>query len=199
MDEIGAYRSDQLNQTNVLMMIASLKQGVPLTEQMNEQLGLPVLFDARGKWANQYDMMRWAYSELFPQMNHRILATDYPGIFLLTDYLVENQIFTFWFPEERTLPEENLLRGILASTPPNTPIVGWWFDWMPNPKDPLHKEADAVMDAPGLFEAPTSARCSRPLTRRPISQSTPAWRWVRGKPRAHRRPSSTPPRSITRT
>ena len=151
MDEIGAYHSDQLNQTNVLMMISSLRQGVPMTEEMNKDLGLPVLFDARGKWANQYDMMSWAYRELFPQMNHRILATDYPGIFLLTDYLVENQIFTFWFPQERTQPEENLLRGILASTPPNTPIVGWWFDWMPNPQDPVHKEADAVMEAPGLI------------------------------------------------
>ncbi len=151
MDEIGAYHSDQLNQTNVLMMISSLQQAVPLTEEMNKELGLPVLFDARGKWANQYDMMSWAYRELFPQMNHRIVATDYPGIFLLTDYLVENQIFTFWFPQERTQPEENLLRGILASTPPNTPIVGWWFDWMPNPQDPVHKEADAVMEAPGLI------------------------------------------------
>lgn len=151
MDEIGAYRSDQLNQTNVLMMIGALEQAVPVTAEMNEALGLPVLFDARGKWANQYDMMCWAYTELFPRMNQRILATNYPGIFLLTDYLVEHQIFTFWFPEKRTLPEEILLRGILASTPPNTPIVGWWFDWMPNPKDPLHQEADAVMEWPGLL------------------------------------------------
>lgn len=151
MDEIGAYRSDQLNQTNVLMMIAALEQALPVTPEMNEPLGLPVVFDARGKWANQYDMMRWAYTELFPRMNQRILATNYPGIFLLTDYLVQHQIFTFWFPEHRTLPEENLLRGILASTPPNTPIVGWWFDWMPTPQDPAHQAADAVMETPGLL------------------------------------------------
>jgi len=151
MDEIGAFHSDQLNQTNVLMMIGALENAVPVTPEMNATLQLPVVFDARGKWANQYEMMRWAYVELFPKMNHRILATNYPGIFLITDYLVAFKVFTFWFPEYRTLPEENLLRGILASTPPNTPIVGWWFDWMPTPKDPEHFSADAVMEGPGVL------------------------------------------------
>ena len=151
MDEIGDYHSDQLNQTNVLLMICALEDAIPLTPEMAAVQGLPTLFDARGKWANQYEMMRWAYVELFPHMNHRILATNYPGIFLITDYLVQFKIFTFWFPEHRIPAEENLLCGILASTPPNTPIVGWWFDWMPNHKDPEHRSADAVMEGPGLL------------------------------------------------
>ncbi len=151
MDEIGDYHSNQLNQTNVLLMIGALEDAVPLTAEMAAKQGLPTVFDARGKWANQYEMMRWAYVELFPRMNHRILATNYPGIFLITDYLVQFRIFTFWFPEHRTMAEENLLRGILASTPPNTPIVGWWFDWMPNHKDPEHRAADAVLEGPGLL------------------------------------------------
>jgi hypothetical protein len=151
MEEIGSYHADQLNQTNVLMMIGALEGAVPITPEMNADLQLPVVFDARGRWASQYEMMRWAYEELFPRMDQRILATQYPGIFLLTDYLVAFKIFTFWFPEHRTLPEENLLNGILASTPPNTPIVGWWFDWMPDPKDPELRHADAVMEEPGLL------------------------------------------------
>ena len=151
MDEIGDFHSDRLNQTNVLMMIGALEDAVPVTPEMNATLQLPVVFDARGKWSSQYEMMRWAYVELFPRMNQRILATNYPGIFLLTDYLVTFKIFTFWFPAHRTLPEENLLHGILASTPPNTPIVGWWFDWMPNPKNPDLRHADAVMEGPGLL------------------------------------------------
>lgn len=151
MDEIGEFHSDRLNQTNLLMMIGALEDAVPVTPEMNETLQLPVVFDARGKWASQYEMMHWAYEELFPQMNPGILATNYPGIFYLTDYLVAFKIFTFWFPEDRTTPEENLLRGILASTPPNTPLVGWWFDWMPNPKDPKQRHADAVMEPPGVL------------------------------------------------
>ncbi len=151
MDEIGSFHSDQLNQTNVIMMICALEDAVPLTPAMNQALGLPVIDDARGKWASQYEMMHWAYLELFPRMNHRLLATNYPGIFILTDYLVSFKIFTFWFPEYRTVVEENLLRGILASTPPNSPILGWWFDWMPNPKDPSRQHADAVMETPGVL------------------------------------------------
>ena len=151
MGEIGAFHSAQLNQTNVLMMIGALENAVPLTPEMNERLGLPVVFDARGKWVDQYDMQRWAYLELFPHMNQRLLATNYPGIFLITDYLVAFKGFTFWFPEHRTTAEENLLRGILASTPPNSPILGWWFDWMPAVQDPDHRHADAVMEWPGLL------------------------------------------------
>lgn len=151
MDEIGRYHSDRLNQTNVIMMICSLEDAVPLTPEMNETLKLPVVFDARGKWKSQYEMMNWAYRELFPKMNQEILATNYPGIFLITDYLVSFKIFTFWFPQYRTVPEENLLNGILASTPPNTPIIGWWFDWMPNPKDPNLRMADAVMEEDGML------------------------------------------------
>ena len=151
MEEIGAYRSNQLNQTNVLMMIGALEDAVPLTPEMNQSLGLPVVFDARGRWTSQYDMMHWAYLQLFPRMNQRLLATNYPGIFLITDYLVSFKVFTFWFPEYRTTIEENLLRGILASTPPNSPILGWWFDWMPSIKDPHHRDADAVMEDPGVL------------------------------------------------
>jgi hypothetical protein len=151
MDEIGSFHSDRLNQTNVLMMIGALENAVPVTPEGNENLGLPVVFDARGKWGSQYEMMRWAYAELFPRTDHRLLATNYPGIFLLTDYLVQHKIFTFWFPEHRTLPESNLLDGILASTPPNTPIIGWWFDWMPNVKEEEQRHADAVMEMPGLL------------------------------------------------
>lgn len=151
MDEIGQHYSDRLNQTNLLMMIGALEDAVPVTPEMNETLQLPVVFDARGKWSSQYEMMHWAYEELFPKMNPRILATNYPGKFFLTDYLVAFRIFTFWFPEDRTTPEENLLRGILASTPPNTPIIGWWFDWMPNPKDPKRRYANAVMEPPGVL------------------------------------------------
>lgn len=149
MDEIGDVRSHMLNQVHLLMMIGSLEDGIPLTPEMNERFNLPEVFDARNRWQSQFEMMNYAYRELYPKMNHTILATQYPGKFYLTDYLVSFKIFTFWFPEHRTIPEENLLNGILASTPPNTPIIGWWFDWMPNNKD--HQNADALQELYGLL------------------------------------------------
>lgn len=151
MDEIGDYRSHQLNQVHVLMMIGSLEDSIPVTSELNSLLGLPVVFDARERWQSQFEIMNYAYRELYPKMNHTILATQYPGKFFLTDYLVAFKIFTFWFPEHRTVPEENLLNGILASTPPNTPIIGWWFDWMPDHKDDAHRNADALQELYGLL------------------------------------------------
>lgn len=151
MEEIGEFRSHQLNQVHVLMMIGSLDDGIPLTPELNDKLDLPVLFDARNRWQSQFEIMNFAYRELYPRMNQTILATQYPGKFFLTDYLVAFKVFTFWFPEHRTVPEENLLNGILASTPPNTPIIGWWFDWMPDHKDPNHRNADALQELYGLL------------------------------------------------
>jgi hypothetical protein len=180
MSEIGAFHSAQLNQTNVLMMIGALEDGVPLTPEMNERLGLPVLFDARDKWTDQYDMQRWAYQEMFPRMNQQLLATNYPGIFLITDYLVAFKIFTFWFPEHRTTAEENLLRGILASTPPNSPILGWWFDWMPTVQDPDHRHADAVMEWPGLLRGSYFGKILTPsheATNLSVHSGVPVGQW----------------------
>ncbi len=151
MDEIGDYYSHMLNQTHVVMMISSLNNAIPITAEMNEKLQLPIIFDARNKWNSQFEMMNFAYRELYPKMNHSILATMYPGKFYLTDYLVAFNIFTFWFPHYRTVAEENLLNGILASTPPNTPILGWWFDWMPTPNDENQRKADALKEEPGLL------------------------------------------------
>ncbi len=180
MGEIGAFHSAQLNLTNVLMMICALENAVPLTPEMNERFGLPVVLDARGKWTDQYDMQRWAYQELFPHMNQRILATNYPGIFLITDYLVAFKIFTFWFPEHRTTAEENLLRGILASTPPNSPILGWWFDWMPSVQDPDHRHADAVMEWPGLLRGSFFGKILTPsheATNLSVHSGVPVGQW----------------------
>ena len=45
---------------------------------------------------------------------------------------------------------------VLASLPlalvaaPNTPILGWWFDWMPNVQDPAHPAADCIGEGEGV-------------------------------------------------
>ncbi len=152
LEEIGAYHADRLNLTNVILMVCGLNDAVPRAVGADEMVSSPqpVVLDTRGKWQTPYDMYRWAYENLWPRMNHHILATLYPGIFYLTDYLVEHRIFTFWFGSERTLREQEMLETILASTPPNTPIIGWWFCWMPNVQDPSHRAADCVGEGPGV-------------------------------------------------
>ncbi|MCD6351618.1 MAG: hypothetical protein J7M26_05820 [Armatimonadetes bacterium] len=152
MDEIGAFHADRLNLTNIVLMLCAVNDAVPLALSATAKppAGRKVIFDTRGRWPQPYDMYKWAYDNLWPQMNHHVLATLYPGIFYLTDYLVENRIFTFWFASQRTLPEQDLLETILASTPPNTPILGWWFCWMPRVQDPAHRAADCVGEGEGV-------------------------------------------------
>ncbi len=152
MKEIGAYHADRLNLTNIILMLCAVNDAVPeaVDGDAAPPEGLPVVLDTRGRWQTPQEMYSWAYETLWPRMNHHILASLYPGIFYLTDYLVEHRIFTFWFPSQRSLKEQDLLEQILASTPPNTPIVGWWFDWMPNVQDPNHAAADCVGEGEGV-------------------------------------------------
>jgi hypothetical protein len=152
MGEIGAYEAGQLNVTNLVLMLCAVHDAVPLAVPAGEapSPGRNVLFDTRGRWGTPGAMYRWAYDNLWPRMNHHILGTLYPGIFYLTDYLVQHRIFTFWFDTRRTFQEQELLEQILASTPPNTPIIGWWFCWMPNVQDPQHAAADCVGEGEGV-------------------------------------------------
>ena len=152
LKEIGAFHADRLNLTNIVLMLCAVNDAIPeaVTGDAAPPAGLPVVFDTRGKWQTPGDMYAWAYDRLWPRMNHQILGTLYPGIFYITDYFVQHKVFTFWFPSQRTLKEQELLEHVLASTPPNTPILGWWFDWMPNVQDPARAAADCVGEGEGV-------------------------------------------------
>lgn len=152
LQEIGAFRAELLNVTNVVLMLCAVNEAVPLALGRGEPLPKDkiVFSDTRGRWKTPWEMYQWAYDNLWPKMNHHILASLYPGIFYLTDYLVQHRVFTFWFGSDRTVREQRLLEKILASTPPNTPIIGWWFCWMPNVQDPNHAAADCVGEGEGV-------------------------------------------------
>jgi hypothetical protein len=151
--EIGAYHADTLNLSNIVLMLCAVHDAVPFAVGAESPVSgsdLPVVFDVRERWPDPASAYAWAFENLWPQLNHHVLATLYPGIFYLTDYLVQHRVFTFWFPSDRTLGEQWLLEDILAATPPNTPILGWWFCWMPNVQDPAHRAADCVGEGPGV-------------------------------------------------
>lgn len=152
LKEIGAYRADRLNITNMVLMLCAVNDAVPVAVDGGGPVpaGTVVAFDTRGRWETPREMYEWALDNLWPRLNHHVLAPLYPGIFYLTDYLVQHRIFTFWFGSQRTLGEQDLLERILASAPPNTPILGWWFDWMPNVQDPAHPAADCIGEGEGV-------------------------------------------------
>ena len=160
LKEIGAFRAERLNVTNVVLMLCAVNDAVPLALGAGEKAPADraVIFDTHGRWHTPLEMYQWAYENLWPKMNHHILASLYPGIFYLTDYLVQHRVFTFWFGGDRTIKEQRLLDRILASTPPNTPIIGWWFCWMPNVQDPNHAAADCVGEGEGVRLGSTYAK-----------------------------------------
>jgi len=126
---------------NVISMICSVKNAIPLPEDWVEKYDLPIIFDARDKWKTPYEAYKWAFDSLWPEMNHSLLASLNPcGAFNLVDYLVEFKVFTVWFGFWRTREEEELLAKILSSTPPNTPVIGcWWGDWRTRLRSPWRK------------------------------------------------------------
>lgn len=116
------------HQINVAMMLCALSDAIPLTpEQYGEHgQGLPVVLDTRGRWESAVDAYRWAWERLRPECTDRAVCHIEPQSYTLPlrDYLVRNRIFTFYASEPADEVDYRFYLSILASTPPNTPIMG---------------------------------------------------------------------------
>ncbi len=137
---------------NTISMVCSVRNAVPMPEEWAERFGLPVVFDARARWKTPYEAYKWAFENLWPEMNHSLLASLNPcAAFNLVDYLVEFKVFTIWLGFWRSREEEELLARILSSTPPNTPVLGcWWGDWRTRLRSPWRKFYRWRRDWPGF-------------------------------------------------
>lgn len=121
------------------IMLAGLKDALPVTKQLADQLNLPVLMDLRGKWTRNVDAYRYVYENYWNQMNHHVLGWFYPldPAKCVMDYVVEFKVFLFWvssagYNEKGADPtaEKEFLEELLAATPGNVPVLGW-PDWGP--------------------------------------------------------------------
>jgi len=121
---------------NVAMMIACVRDGLAVSPRLAHELGLPVLEDLRGRWTTHADAYRWAFENLWPQLNHFVMACLYPdNAEGLRDYLYQQRVFTFWItgPIDGALPggdptaEARLMERVLAQAPANIPMMG--FPW----------------------------------------------------------------------
>ena len=120
---------------NVGTMLASLHRGIVATAELAPVLapGKPVE-DLRGRWKTAAEAYEWAFSELWPKMNHRVLACLYPDPKMsgLRDYLVRQRVFTFWITdkakdEAAAQRERALAEKVMAAAPPNVPVLGFWY------------------------------------------------------------------------
>jgi len=123
---------------NVATMIAAVDGGVVTHPS---QAGL---FDAAipredlgGRWRTNEAAYRWAFDELWPRMNQRILACYHPTACShhLRDYLVAHRVFHLWVtgddhPADAVADhpaEREVLEQVLKAAPVNVPVLGFWY------------------------------------------------------------------------
>ncbi len=120
---------------NIGTMLASLRRGIVTTAELAPRLapGKPVE-DLRGWWKCAAEAYEWAFAELWPKMNPRVLACLYPDPKMsgLRDYLVRQRVFTFWITDKEkdaTAAERErvLAEKVMAAAPPNVPVLGFWY------------------------------------------------------------------------
>ncbi|MCX7014701.1 MAG: GxGYxYP family putative glycoside hydrolase [Candidatus Sumerlaeota bacterium] len=90
--------------------------------------------DLRGRWKTNVQAYEWAFENLWPRMNHQALCHCQPSLAHLRDYLVAHRIFACWVSGKeredgvvsRQAEELDFLRRLLAASPANIPILGFW-------------------------------------------------------------------------
>jgi hypothetical protein len=105
---------------NLATTLAGLKRAV-ITDS---DLGLPTLFDCRGKWRSRLEGYRWARGELLPACAERALAVWLPeSSSELRDFCIARQVFVFYLdladPEERELAQD-----VLRALPTASGVAG---------------------------------------------------------------------------
>lgn len=133
------YDPDLPASINAATMMAAVDGGVVVApERQREGWGAAATtVDLRGRWKTNAEVFRWTIDNLLPKMNPRVLACYHPTAcnHHLRDYLVQQKVFHFWvsgkksddackgdYEAERALAEE-----VLKKTPPNVPVLGFWY------------------------------------------------------------------------
>lgn len=131
------YDPELPNTINIATMIASLDAGIviapsDLAKYENEKK----VINLCGRWKTNVEAYEWAFSNLWPQMNHHILACFQPDFIPhdLRDYLVRNRVFTFWVTgrdkedgkKSSFSREKQFMEKLLRESPVNIPVLGFW-------------------------------------------------------------------------
>ena len=122
---------------NIATMLAGLEKGIVIAPaDINKYGAGKDIENLKGRWKNNVDAYEWAFTNLWPRMNHGILACFHPTIFShnLRDYLVRNHVFHFWVTGKNAEDglksnhslEKQFAEKLYKASPANIPIIGWW-------------------------------------------------------------------------
>lgn len=94
-----------------------------------EPFHLAVVADLRQHgWKSKAEAYEWAFEHVWSRTQHRLLFSLDPRIpGNLREYAVATRGFVFWL-DPTLFDEKLLLARILAASPPNRPVLGWWTD-----------------------------------------------------------------------
>lgn len=118
---------------NIATMLAGVRDGLAASPRLARELDLPVMEDLRGRWATSVEAYRWAFDNLWPELNHFVLACSWPDHLGLRDYLVQHKVFIFWLSgpldgaRKYASPdaEVRLMEELLAQMPVNIPVMSY--------------------------------------------------------------------------
>lgn len=137
-DRVLIYDPELPSSINVATMMASLSGGIVVSPTDSKRLGQgKEVEDLRGRWRSNIAAYGWALENLWPEMNHHLLACYHPtGVgHLLRDYLISNRVFHFFVTGEAEADQVKshyqnevlFVEDLLSRAPVNIPVLGFWY------------------------------------------------------------------------
>lgn len=111
---------------NALTLYCSVNDCIPVTQEVNDKLKLPVVLDTRGKYTTPIQAYTWAYKEAWPKANRKIIAHTHPTHMVLRDYLVQHRVMPIWMSKGTNLEEDSMIQRFLREAEPGSPLMGCW-------------------------------------------------------------------------
>ncbi|MBM3498155.1 MAG: hypothetical protein FJX74_05745, partial [Armatimonadetes bacterium] len=102
---------------NVATMVAATEDLLIATPHLARVLKLPIRRNLQNRWPTNAAALQWAVDELWPKLNHHLLAYNAPDWPYLIDYLVAHRAFSFWItgPVDGSASLGGLLPDLLVS------------------------------------------------------------------------------------
>ena len=117
---------ESLHKINALTLYCAVEDCLPVTEELNAKLKLPILLDTRGEYNTAAEAYEWAYRELWPRANHRIIAHTCPTHMVLRDYLVQHKAMPIWISKGTPMEADNAAQRFIREADPNAAVMGCW-------------------------------------------------------------------------
>ncbi|MDR1789481.1 MAG: hypothetical protein LBR12_03925 [Opitutaceae bacterium] len=117
------------------MLLGALDATVATSRQAAARYNLPVKTDLAGRFSKNVQAYRHLWENHRGRLASHVLAVHHPAMTHNgpRDYLAQQRVFTFWIssyadphPAADPAAEMEFAAEVLAATPPNIPVMGWF-------------------------------------------------------------------------